>query len=375
MSPWTPVTEETASQEKAKPARGIRLLGVPVRLHFTFVLLLIFLVALGARGGQSGLLNVVYILALFASVVLHELGHVSVSRRYGIQTSEIVLYPIGGVARLERNPKPREELWIAFAGPAVNVLIAVAIGAWLVFTGADNVDPWAVASPTDANLLARIAIGNVILALFNMIPAFPMDGGRVLRAFLARFMPEDVATRRAAATGRVFAILIGLYGLLSAQFMLLFIAMFVYLGATQESAAVTGRVLTEGIHVRSAMITDYRTLQHGNTIREAADLLLATSQQDFPVLVGNQVVGLLGRSALLRGMAVEGPDGYIAGIMDRNYPRVSPEMDLQQVLPLMAQTSCALVMDGQDQLVGIITRENISEFLMLRRFGMEAARA
>jgi CBS domain-containing protein len=265
-------------------------------------------------------------------------------------------------------------LWIALAGPAVNILIAVAIGAWLVFTGTD-VDPLSVANPTDANLLARIAVGNVILAVFNMVPAFPMDGGRVLRAALARFMPEHVATRRAAATGRVFAIVIGLYGLLSAQFMLIFIAMFVYLGATQESAAVTGRVLTEGVPVRAAMITDYRTLQHGNTIREAADLLLATSQQDFPVLVGNQVAGLLGRNALLRGMAVEGPEGYVAGIMDRSFPRVSPEMDLQEVLPMMAQTSCALVMNAQDELLGIITRENVSEFLMLRRFGMEAARA
>jgi predicted transcriptional regulator len=197
----------------------------------------------------------------------------------------------------------------------------------------------------------------------------------VLRAVLARFSSEDTATKRAASAGRILAILIGLYGLVSMQFMLVFIAFFVYLGATQESAAVTGRVLTQGIPVRAAMITDYRTLQHGNTIREAANLLLATSQQDFPVMHGDQVVGLLGRNALLRGMAVDGPEAYVAGIMDRNYPRVSPGQYLQDILPVMAETTCALVMEDDDRLVGIITRENVSEFLMLRKFGMEPARA
>jgi Zn-dependent protease len=357
-----------------KSPGGIRILGVPVRLHFTFVLLVVFLVAMGVRGGQSAMLNVLYILALFASVVLHELGHVAVSRRYGIKTHEIVLYPIGGVAKLERTPKAKEELWIALAGPAVNVLIAAGLFAWLAYTNTP-ISASVLAEPTDMNVLARVAFGNLILAAFNMIPAFPMDGGRVLRAIMARFSPEDVATRRAALAGRVLAIVIGLYGVMTMQFMLLFIAFFVYVGASQESAAVTGRVLTEGIPVRAAMITDYRVLEHGNTIREAANMLLATSQQDFPVVVGSQVVGLLGRNALLRGMAVDGPDAYVAGIMDRNYPRVSPDDDLTEILPLMAETSCALVMDATDQLLGIITRENVSEFLMLRRFGMEAARA
>jgi Zn-dependent protease/CBS domain-containing protein len=361
---------DRADQEQVRRG-GVRILGVPVRLHFTFVLLVIFLIALGARGGQSAMLNVVYILALFASVLLHELGHVAVSRRYGIKTSEIVLYPIGGVAKLEKSPKPREEFWIALAGPAVNILIAAAMAAFLLPIGVRDAF-LSVTDPTDANLLARIAVGNIILAAFNMIPAFPMDGGRVLRSLLARSLPEDVATRRAAAAGRFFAILLGLFGLLSGQFMLLFIALFVYLGATQETAVATGRALTSGVPVRAAMITDYRTLQHGNTIREAANMLLATSQHDFPVVVGDQVLGLLGRTALLRGMAVDGPDAYVAGIMSREFPRVDPDDDLTEVLPVMAETSCALVMQG-DRLLGLLTRENVSEFLMLRKVGMEAA--
>lgn len=364
---------QPATEQPDATRRSIRIFGVPIRLHFTFILLAIFLIVSGAQGGQSAMNNSIYIFAMFTSVVLHELGHAVVAKRYGIRTVEIVLYPIGGVARLERNPKPAEELWIALAGPAINILITVALGAILIAARTD-LDPASVADPTDANLLVRIAFGNLILAAFNMIPAFPMDGGRVLRALMARFTSEDVATKRAAAAGRIFAIFIGLFGLLSGQFMLLFIALFVYLGATQETAVVVGRTLTQGIPVRAAMITDYRTLEHGNTIREAADLLLATSQQDFPVVVGDQVIGLLGRNALLRGMAVDGPDAYVAGIMDRNFPRITPSDDLNEVLPVMSQTTCALVMEGE-HLVGLLTRENLSEFLMLRKFGMEPARA
>ena len=365
-----PSEQRSEDKVETRPARGLRILGVPIRLHFTFVLLLIFIITFGARGGESALFNVIYILALFTSVLLHELGHVAVSKRYGIRTLEIVMYPIGGVARLERSPKPSEELWIALAGPAVTVLIAAALWAYLGFMRAE-VDLNALTSPSDANLLARIAIGNLVLGAFNMVPAFPMDGGRVLRALLARWQPEEKATHMAASAGRVFAILIGLYGLLSMQFMLIFIAFFVYLGATQETAAVVGRSLTEGIPVRSAMITDYRTLEHGTTVREAASMLLSTSQQDFPVVLGVQVMGLLGRNALLRGMAVDGPDAYVAGIMDRAFPRVAPEMALAEAIPLLGQTSCVLVMD-EDNLLGLLTRENVSEFMMLRKFGMSA---
>jgi CBS domain-containing protein len=206
-----------------------------------------------------------------------------------------------------------------------------------------------------------------------MIPAFPMDGGRVLRALLARFMSEQKATQLDASAGLMLAIAIGLYGLLNGMFMLLFIALFVYLGATQETAVVVGRALTEGVPVRAAMVTDFRTLHHGNTIREAANLLLATSQQDFPVVLGEQVVGLLGRNALLRGMAVDGPDAYVAGIMERTFPKVPPDMELTETLPLMAESACALVMDDNDRLLGLLTRENVSEFLMLRKVGLEAA--
>ncbi len=349
---------------------SIRLLGVPVRFHFTFILLLVFLVVMGLGNKQSGLIFALYILALFASVLLHELGHAWVGRQYGVRTLEIVMFPIGGVARLEKNPKPNQELWIALAGPFVNIVIAGVLLGYLFYRNHLQAIE-TLFDPTDSNLLERIALGNLLLAGFNLLPAFPMDGGRVLRAILARFRSEDDATRVAAWAGRMLAIGMGLYGLLSMQFMLVFIAFFVYLGAAQEGAAAIGRTLTHGIPVRAAMITDFRTLPHGSTIRDAANLLLATSQQDFPILHGSSVIGLLPRNLLLRALASEGPEAYVSSAMERDFLSLSPEADLGEALPAMTQAgSCALVMEG-DRLVGLLTTENLSEFLLLRRFGME----
>ncbi len=348
---------------------SISLLGVPVRFHFTFVLLAVFLVAIGLEG-PSGAEAAIYVLALFSCILMHELGHALVARHYGIGTHEIVLFPIGGVARLERNPKPREELWIALAGPMVNLAIAAAlIGGAAAMSG--SVDWNSVFARKSGSLMGQIAAGNLLLALFNLLPAFPMDGGRILRSMLALRMGEDNATAVAARAGRALAILMGLFGLISGNFLLVFVAFFVYLGAAQESAAVLGRSLTQGIPVSAAMVTDFRTLAHGDSIRDAANLLLATSQQDFPVVHGDQVLGLLGRSTLLRAMAQHGPDGYVSGAMDRDFTTLAPAMDLSEAIPLLAETTgCALVMD-QDRLLGLLTKENLAEFLMLRRLGME----
>ena len=355
-----------AAPDGSRPQSKLALpiFGVPVRPHFTFILLLFFLV-LSARGSQSAASNALYMMAIFASVLLHEFGHAFVARRYGIRTLEIVMYPIGGVATLERSPRPAEELWISLAGPMVNVIIFAVITG-ILFAIHHDYQLATVLDPSDENIWPRVAFGNIVLAIFNMIPAFPMDGGRVLRALLARRYSEEKATRMAATAGKVLAVLLGIYGMLSMHFMLLFIAMFVYTGASQENAVVAGRTLSDGAAVNEAMVTDFRTLEHGNTIREAADLLLATSQQDFPVVLGNQVMGLLGRQALLRGMASNGPEGYVAGIMDREFPRLDPRTSLFDALPLLAESSCALVMEG-DRLLGLLTRENVSEFLMLRR--------
>lgn len=357
-----------------RPARAggtlgaVVIFGVPVRFHFTFAILVILLLAAGLGGRQTAVLEVVYFLGMFASVLLHELGHVLVARRYGVHTIEIVLYPIGGVARLARNPPTRQELWIAAAGPAVNVAIWAGL-ALLLRLGAPLGLATGIASG-ELRLLARIADGNLFLALFNLLPAFPMDGGRILRSALAWRQGEERATRMATRVGRVLAAAMALYGLITGQLLLLFIAFFVYSGATRERMAVQSRSLSHGWPVRAAMVTDYRTLSHGDTLREAGDLLLATSQQDFPVLHGGQVVGLLDRDALMKAMSEGDAESYVAGVMDREFVSLHPDMDLAEALPLFTQAGhSALVMEGE-RLLGMLTRENLAEFLLLRRFGV-----
>jgi CBS domain-containing protein len=263
-------------------------------------------------------------------------------------------------------------LWVALAGPFVNLVIAGVTFAFLLYRDGSLVLE-GLEQARDSNLLQRIAVGNLVLAVFNLLPAFPMDGGRVLRSLLARMMAEDAATRIAARTGRLLAVAMGLYGLLTAQFMLVFVAFFVYLGAVHGGEAATGRSLTAGLPASSAMVTDFRTLSHGDKLGDAATLLLATSQQDFPVVLGSSITGLLTRASLLRGMAAEGPEAYVASVMDRDFTRIAPDMDLAEALPALAEAgSCALVMEG-DQLLGLLTAENLSKFLLLRRVGLAAA--
>jgi CBS domain-containing protein len=279
------------------------------------------------------------------------------------------MFPIGGVSRPERAPKAREELWIALAGPTVNLLIAVALLAW---TASQHgwVELEKLREPTDANLAERIALGNLTLWLFNLLPAYPMDGGRILRSFLALNRPEVEATRIAAGAGQVLAFFLGLAGLLWGNFMLVFVALFVYLGAFQEGSAARGRMFTAGFAVHAAMITDFRTLQHGDTIRDAGQLLLATSQHDFPVMHGGSAVGLLTRAALVRAMMAQGPDAYVAGAMDRDFKRVTPDSPLNEAMPILSgPAACVLVIDDEGRLLGMLTSENVSEFILLRQAG------
>lgn len=351
---------------------GFRLLGVPVRLHFTFLLLLIFLLSAGASGQRDAASYVLLLFGLFASVLVHELAHAFVASRFGVSTTEIVMFPLGGLSKMERPLRPIEELWVSVSGPLTNLVLAGAIFVYLVWTRQAMDVKWSeLIQGTDQNLLMRLAFGNLLLGAFNLLPAFPMDGGRALRAILSFARPEAEATRVAAWMGRALSIGMILYGLLATQFMLVFFGIFIYLGAAQEASAAVGRTLTHGVPVRAAMITDFRTLSHGDVIRDAANLLLSTSQQDFPVMHAGQVVGLLSRNLLLRALAKEGPNAYVAGAMDRDFVRLEPDTDLAKTMPLIQQAGpCALVMDG-DKLLGLLTTENLSEFVMLRRFGME----
>jgi len=352
--------------------RFFSLFGTPLSLHFSFILLVIVVIAKDLAGRQSTSAYTFFLIGMLVSVLLHEAAHAMVANRLHVRTLEVVMFPIGGLPRMERTLKPIEEIWISVAGPLVNAVIAVGLFTYIAKTHQTAPVPTLgdLMQPNDVSLLGLLAFGNLLLVAMNLLPAFPMDGGRILRALLSYIRPEEEATRIAAWMGRMLAISIGLYGLFASQFMLVFFALFVYLGAAMEGAAAMGRSLTHGIPVSAAMMTEFHTLEHGKTIRDAANLLLATSQQDFPIMHGEQVVGLLGRALLLKALANEGQDAYVAGVMDREFLSIEPGMDLAEVLPLMAQGRCALVMEGE-KLVGLLTTENLSEFLVLRRFGLE----
>lgn len=354
---------ENAQLSRSSGTMGeISLFGVPVRFHFTFLFLIAFLVAAGIGSGEAGMAgDALFVIALFLCVLLHELGHALTAKRYGIRTLEIVMYPIGGVARLEKQAEPRPELIIAIAGPLVNFVIA---GLLIGLMSAVKIDK------VVEDVVRRIAVANIYLAVFNLLPAFPMDGGRILRAAVAMRRGEQVATRIAAQIGRGLAVLMAIYGILVGQIFLILIALLVFLAATQEGAMSEGRALTAGLPVRSAMITEFHTLPHGSTLRDAAKLLIATTQQDFPVVHGDQVVGLLDRVSFVRGMAAEGPEAYVSAVMDRAFVRLDPNRDLSESMQDMAEAgACALVMED-GRLLGLLTRENISEFLMIRKLGI-----
>jgi Zn-dependent protease/predicted transcriptional regulator len=360
-----------ANTPTAGTVRICRVAGVPVRLHFTFLLLAAFLVLTDLSNEPSAPFAW-YLTGLFFSLLSHEFAHAGVASRLGVRTLEIVMFPIGGLARMERRLHPLEELKITLAGPAANLLIAGAIFGWMLLMRLPvTIGIRELLTPSGGNVLERVGFANLLLALLNLMPAFPMDGGRVLRALLSIVRPEEEATRVAAWMGRMLAISMALYGLVFSESLIVFFALFVWLGAAQETAASLGRTLTQGIQVRAAMVTEFHRLGHGDTVREAATLVLTTAQQDFPVLHGDQVVGLLDRDSLHRALLQDGPEAYVAGAMTREFLVLPPDADLAETLPVLTRAGrCALVMDGAS-MVGLLTAENLTRFLTLRRVGME----
>jgi Zn-dependent protease len=341
--------------------------GIRVYVHATFLLLIGFLVLVHVQQGRgllSALGGVLFTLSVFGCVLLHEFGHALAARKYGIRTRDITLLPIGGVARLERMPEdPRQELWVAIAGPLVNVAIAAALAAYMALTPAvERLDHLGFATGPFA---ARLMAINVFLVLFNLLPAFPMDGGRVLRALLATRLEYTKATHIAAVVGQGMALCFGFLGFFGNP-MLLFIAFFVWIGAAQEASMTQMKYALGGIPVGRAMITDFRTLTPAHTLGDAVDLVLSGSQQDFPVVEEGRVAGILTRSGLIRGLQEKGREGSVAGTMERTFQAVDAGEMLSAALMRLQSCEChTLPVMRAGRLVGMVTSENLGEFLML----------
>ncbi len=359
-----------------------QLFGIDVKIHWSFVLILAWGALLYGIGPAGWLVGGIYgaltFALLFVCVTLHELGHALAARRYGIGTRSILLLPIGGVANLERMPeKPTQELVIAIAGPLVNVVIAIVLlplallinsnGAGDLLGGQAMVNN--IREPGIDNLVTFLVAMNVMLVIFNLLPAFPMDGGRVLRAFLAMAMPYRSATRAAVLVGRLMAVGFAMFGIFSGNIGLLLVAFFVYVGGSAELEAVTSRAVLRNVRASSALTPDAVRLYASERIARGMELVMTTYQTDFPVLdLGGRFVGVLTRQRLVNALRDLGADARVVEVMlpaDR-IPVVAPTVDLAHVWEVMAQSGghVVAVYEGPDFL-GIITNEDIAEVFQI----------
>jgi Zn-dependent protease/CBS domain-containing protein len=356
-----------------------RLAGIDLYAHVTFLIFLAWVGLAGfLRAGTfaAAVDGVGFLVAVFGTVLLHELAHAVVARRFGFATRDITLLPIGGVARLERMPEqPRQEILVALAGPAVNVALAAVF--FLAFRTRHPETPlwWSPDTPVDvAPLLARLFWVNVSLAVFNLLPAFPMDGGRVLRAALAWRGDFVTATRRAAVVGQAFALLLGVVGVFVDP-MLVFIALFVWIGAAAEAGAVQARAALAGMPVQQAMIARFVALSATDTLADASAALLRGEQTDFPVVdAAGVLVGVLPRRALIEGLARHGPQALVAVAMAPAPAPAHPRDMLDLAVERLRDGDGTLLPVAEDgRLVGIVTLENVGEVVMvaeaLRRRG------
>ncbi len=347
-----------------------KIAGIRLYIHWTFLILIGWIFFSYYQKNQStaeAITGVWFILALFACVTLHELGHALTARRFNITTKKITLYPIGGVAQMEKLPeKPVQELWVALAGPMVNLVIAALLFFYLNATsGFPTLENLAVLDAS--NFMFGLFTANIVLALFNLIPAFPMDGGRVLRALLSFKFERGKATRIAATIGQMLAIGFVFLGFFS-NFWLVFIGVFIYLGAESEASYEETKSALSGFKVKDALMHRFTRLYPTDPLRKAIDLLLDGQEREFVVADGDTVTGILTRDDLVKGLAEHGAGGFVSNAMRTDFISLDPYMALEKVYHEMISTGCVVapVYDG-DALLGILNKENIEELLLVRK--------
>jgi Zn-dependent protease len=358
--------------------RLIRIADIDIKIHFTFF----FIVLWGAfqwgvpHGMEGALFGMLAILLLFTCVVLHELGHSLAARFFGIPVREIVLLPLGGVALLSRSPsRPLHELVIALAGPLVNLLIVVVLGVGLglvAVLGAWEVDtllvPGSTIAPTGVGLLLWLLQANLFLVLFNLIPAFPLDGGRVLRALLAMRFGFGRATQFAAGLGKNLALLFGIYGLLSGNLLLALVAVFIYFSADQEHGVLQARTALSTHRLGDLYNRHALTLTIGDRVSTAVDYMLTGYQPDFAVLQGGRPLGIVTRANVLRALADEPQDLYVQQIMQRDFLRLQADLSVDEAqAEMQAQGATVAAVYTGDAYLGLVSLEDIAEAYQIIR--------
>lgn len=349
-----------------------RIFGVELRIHLSFVFLLVFV--LFTESSSPGSVDPQRSLALvgiiFGCVVLHELGHAMVSRRAGIPAKAIVLLPIGGVTLLDETQPidPHAQTWkrdirIALAGPAVNLAIALIAGGILISVR-PGMNLWASPYVHSSNLARSLVWCNIWLAAFNLLPAYPMDGGRVLRAVFARTMDSVSATKRAVTIGQTFATLFMLVGMLW-NIWLTMIGFFLFLAAQLEERSAVFQSVLETVHLEDIMLTDFATLSPADTLEDALEKAVHSLQDDFPVIRGSDMVGVISRQKILQVLRMEG-NGYVQAVMNRIFEVAQKKESLASAFRKLTARNLSIIPIVEDQrLVGIVTLQNLMHSMAL----------
>ena len=344
--------------------------GIDVRLHFTFPLILLWgAFQFGVAGGSmsSALFGVIAVSLLFVLVTLHEFGHSFAAMYYKVPVKQIVLSPIGGVAQLQHIPdNPVQEFVISIAGPAVNFVIAVLMALFIPILGLGAMDFMTALSGTAGltitAVFAYVFAYNIFLALFNLIPAFPLDGGRVFRALLAMKLDYGQATNIAAAVGKGLAVMMGLYGLLNGGIFMIFIAMFVFTAAGQEAKMVKYRVSLKGFTVHDVYATSAYTLTPYHRLEQAVQLMMMSGQSSFPVVENDVLEGFITRRDLSEAMKSRGGHTWANMIMRRDIVPVSPLLPLEEAQKRMViEELDALPVVENGRYLGLLAHWNINQ--------------
>ena len=340
--------------------------GISIRVHIIFILLLFFVGVSTANeeGMRAGLNAVLFLTAVFCCVLLHELGHCLQAQRYGVKVEDITLLPIGGVAHMHEIPeKPSEEVRITLAGLVVSFGIAGFLLLLLIATG--RIGEVGSFSFSGRHFLANLFLVNVIIGLFNIIPAFPMDGGRVFRALLAMKIDYVHATHIAVTVGQGVAILFAVLGFFF-NWLLMLIALFIFMGAGSEEQMVRMRALLREIPASRAMTLDFHTLTPEAPMSSVLEYMSHGYQSDFPVVEGDRILGVLTKAKALSAIHEAGLDVRIGSVMDRDFVVSSPEEMLSDIYQKMLASKVGLspIVDF-GKLVGIITLESIGQFFMI----------
>lgn len=357
-----------------------KIAGISLFIHWTFSFLVLFVVYVNYKSGQNMaqiLWSLLFVTCIFLTVLLHELGHALTAKKYNIKTKDITLLPIGGLARLEKMPeKPSEELMVAFAGPLVNIAFAFITSLFITIPNtSEEVVAQLSNGVTADNFFLNFYLVNIVLAFFNLIPAFPMDGGRILRALLSFQLERHIATKIAARIGQLLAIGFVFLGFLSNPF-LIFIGIFVFIGAQIESEYIESKHILKGYTVRDVLMKQYPTIDYNETLETAVKLMLDSQNKYFLVTENNIPMGTLNRDQIIEALSKKEEETALSSIIDRNLILLQADSFLEDVFELVYKNKSTLMLVMENnQLIGTLDTENLLEFILIKEVKAKRAHA